>query len=138
VNGATSANFNRENLARASLEAAIFGLRIGMEGFSELGFKAKEIRLIGGGAKSKLWQTIASNVMNLPVRVPKSDEAAAMGGAIQALWTLTGAPIETLVDEHVALEGGATISPDATSVLAYNAAYKEYEKYLGVLSPLYK
>ncbi|MDR0635954.1 MAG: xylulokinase [Treponema sp.] len=143
VNGATSANFKRENLARASLEAAIFGMRIGMEGFSELGFKAREIRLIGGGAKSKIWQSIAANVMNLPVRVPKGDEAAAMGGAIQALWTLLkkDAPdvsIESLVDEHVVLDGGATATPDPDSVTAYNAAYQEYAKYLAALSPLYK
>jgi xylulokinase len=144
VNGATSANFKRENLARASLESAIFGMRIGMEGFSELGFKAREIRLIGGGAKSKIWQSIAANVMNLPVRVPKSDEAAAMGGAIQALWTLLkqeaipDVSIESLVDEHVVLDGSATATPDPESVAAYNAAYQEYAKYLAVLSPLYK
>jgi xylulokinase len=144
VNGATSANFKRENLARASLEAAIFGMRIGMEGFSELGFKAREIRLIGGGAKSKIWQSIAANVMNLPVRVPKSDEAAAMGGAIQALWTLlkkdgvSDVSIESLVDEHVVLDGGATVNPDSASVTAYNAVYQEYAKYLAALGPLYK
>jgi xylulokinase len=143
VNGATSANFKRENLARASLEAAIFGMRIGMEGFSELGFKAREIRLIGGGAKSKIWQSIAANVMNLPVCVPKNDEAAAMGGAIQALWTLlkSASPdvsIESLVDEHVVLDGSATAAPDSDAVTAYNAAYQEYAKYLAALGPLYK
>ncbi|MDR1955630.1 MAG: xylulokinase [Treponema sp.] len=145
VNGITMANFSRENLARASLESAIFGMRIGMEGFSKLGFKAKEIRLIGGGAKSPLWQRIAAHVMNLPVRVPANDEAAAMGGAIQALWTLekaagrnsAGNTIESLVEEHVLLEGGATVDPDAASVAAYTRAYEAYSRYLGALSPLY-
>ncbi|MDR0877739.1 MAG: xylulokinase, partial [Treponema sp.] len=51
INGITAANFKRENLARAALESAIFGMRIGLEGFNSLGFKAKEIRLTGGGAK---------------------------------------------------------------------------------------
>ena len=111
VNGVTAGNFSRENLARAALEAAIFGMRIGMEGFVEQGYRAKEIRLIGGGAKSPLWRMIAANVMNLPVSVPLGDEAAAMGGAIQALWALSRAEaketsIEELVDEHVALESG--------------------------------
>ncbi|MCL2270508.1 MAG: xylulokinase, partial [Treponema sp.] len=82
VTGITAANFSRKNLARAALESAIFGMRIGLEGFNTLGFKAKEIRLTGGGAKSPIWQTIAANVMNLPVRVPARTEAAAMGGAI--------------------------------------------------------
>jgi xylulokinase len=124
-------------------------MRIGLEGFNTLGFKAKEIRLTGGGSKSPVWQSIAANVMNLPVRVPQSAEAAALGGAIQALWVLernglAGKPknlklsIDAITEEHVALEGGATIKPDTKAVKAYNAAYQEYSKYLGALSPLYK
>ena len=143
INGGTAANFKRENLARAALESAIFGMRIGLEGFNELGYTAKEIRLIGGGAKSRIWQSIAANVMNLPVRVPAGDEATAMGSAFQALWCLKhteGAPvtIESVVDEHVVLEGAATVQPDSASVAAYNRAYADYSRYLGVLSPLYK
>ena len=146
INGISAANFKRENLARAALESAIFGMRIGLEGFNSLGFKAKEIRLTGGGSKSPLWQSIASNVMNLPVRIPASAEAAAMGGAIQALWCLknhqgqTGSKtsIEVLTDEHVALVGGVTIKPDKKAAAAYNKAYAEYSRYLGALSPLYK
>ncbi|MDR1447293.1 MAG: xylulokinase, partial [Treponema sp.] len=49
INGISAANFKRQNIARASLESAIFGMRIGLEGFNKLGFKAKEIRLTGGG-----------------------------------------------------------------------------------------
>ncbi|GHU97487.1 xylulokinase [Spirochaetia bacterium] len=140
INGITAANFNRQNLARAALEAAIFGMRIGLEGFNELGYKAREIRLIGGGAKSPLWQSIAANVMNLPVRIPAGDEAAAMGGAIQALWCLEGSKtsIETLVDSHVLLEGGKTINPDPAAVSAYDRAYGVYSRYLEALGPLYK
>jgi xylulokinase len=143
INGVTVANFKRENLARGALEAAIFGMRIGLEGFNELGYKAREIRLTGGGAKSALWQNIAANVMNLPVRIPTSEEAAAMGGAIQALWALErqrdpNAKIESLVDAHVALEGGVTVNPDSASVAAYNKAYADYSRYLGALSPLYR
>jgi xylulokinase len=135
-------------------------MRIGLEGFNTLGFKAREIRLTGGGSKSPLWQSIAANVMNLPLRIPASAEAAAMGGAIQALWCLlknarptgkqaaTGkqsggtaaqkVSIEALADEHVLLEGGVTVKPDKKAVEAYNRAYAAYSKYLGALSPLYK
>ncbi|MDR0601607.1 MAG: xylulokinase [Treponema sp.] len=142
VNGITAANFRRENLARAALEAAIFGMRIGLEGFNTLGFRAKEIRLTGGGAKSPLWQRIAANVMNLPVRIPAGNEAAALGGAVQALWCLENSRgkktgIEALVDEHVALEGGATVKPVKAEAAACDRAYKQYSRYLGALSPLY-
>ncbi|HRR01947.1 MAG TPA: xylulokinase, partial [Treponemataceae bacterium] len=54
INGLNAANSSRENIARAAMESAIFGMRIGLEAFQALGFRAKEIRLIGGGAKSKI------------------------------------------------------------------------------------
>jgi xylulokinase len=143
LNGISAANFKRENIARAALEAAIFGMRIGLESFNKLSYKAKEIRLTGGGAKSPLWQSIAANVMNLPVRVPSGEEAAALGGAVQALWALerqanSGVPVEALVDAHVALEGGVTVNPDPAGAAAYDKAYREYLRYLGALSPLYE
>jgi xylulokinase len=137
VNGISAANFKKENIARAALESAIFGMRIGMEGFNKLGFKAREIRLIGGGAKSPLWQHIAADVLKLPVRLPSGGEAAAMGGAIQALWCLGLGEIGSLVDEHVVLEG-ALIEPDKKAAAAYDEAYGVYSRYLDALSPLYK
>jgi len=146
INGITAANFKRENLFRTAFESAIFGMRIGLEGFNELGFKAKEIRLTGGGSKSQLWRTIAANVMNLPVRIPAGTEAAAMGGAIQALWCFlnnsgTGGgkvSIADLAEEHVALEGGSTITPDEKTVAVYDRIYEDYSRYLGAVSPLYR
>ena len=144
VNGITSGNFRKENLFRAALESAIFGMRIGLEAFDSQGFRAKEIRLTGGGSKSRLWQSIAANVMNLPVRVPASAEAAAMGAAIQALWCLANnaggkkTAIKDLVEQHVVLESGVVIKPDRKSVAAYNTAYAGYTRYLGAVSPLYK
>ncbi|GHU12401.1 xylulokinase [Spirochaetia bacterium] len=147
LNGITAANFKRKNIARAALESAIFGMRIGLEGFNKLGFKAKEIRLIGGGAKSPLWQSIAANVLKLPVRVPSGGEAAAMGGAIQALWCAqnlglvgaasSGKSIGELVDQHVVLEG-ALVEPDGKASAAYDEAYAVYSRYLETLSPLYR
>ncbi|MDR0443412.1 MAG: xylulokinase [Treponema sp.] len=148
VNGITAANFKRENLARAALESAIFGMRIGLEGFKVLGFKPKEIRLTGGGAKSPIWQSIAANVMNLPVRIPIGTEAAALGGAIQALWCLQTQKglenqedkkkikIEDLAEEHVTL--GAAVKPEKKDVKKYDDAYAAYSRYLGALSPMYK
>ena len=140
VNGITGANLKIQNIARAALESAIFGMRIGLESFNRPGFRAREIRLTGGGSKSPLWQSIAANVMNLPVRVPANSEAAALGAVVQAIWTFEGGrkALETLTDEHIALEGGAVVKPDPKSVKAYNKAYEEYSRYLGALGPLYK
>jgi len=142
INGLDAANSSRENIARAAMESAIFGMRIGLEAFQALGFRAKEIRLIGGGAKSKIWRSIAANVMDLPVKLPASDEAAAIGGAVQALWCLMNLEgnkisIGELTDEHITINEDQCINPDPASVAAYNKAYAEYNRYLGALAPLY-
>jgi len=140
VNGITAANCKRENITRAAFESAIFGMRIGLEGFKRLGFQARELRLTGGGAQSPLWRSIVANVINLPVRVPAISEAAAMGAAIQALWCMRKGSggkkvsIRDLVEEHIALDGAA-IKPDKKMVAAYDKAYAEYMRYLRAYSP---
>ncbi|HWP67749.1 MAG TPA: FGGY-family carbohydrate kinase, partial [Rectinemataceae bacterium] len=143
VNGATAANFTRENLARAAFESAIFGMKIGLDSFRTLGFKAREIRLIGGGARSSLWRSIAANATNLPVRIPSGEEAAAMGAAVQARWLVERSggetvSIEKLVDEHIVLEDKATITPKPEAARRYEDAYKTYSTYLAALKPLYR
>jgi len=143
VNGATASNFSAGNLARAAMEAAIFGMRIGLDSFRSLGFAAKEIRLIGGGARSALWRSMAANVMRLPVLVPVGDEAAAMGAAIQALYCAERAAgravsIAALSEAHAPMEKEAAVEPDPAQTARWDAAYAEYAKYLGALSPLYR
>ncbi|MDR2446375.1 MAG: xylulokinase [Treponema sp.] len=143
VMGLTATNCSRENIARAALESAIFGMRIGLEAFQALGFKAREIRITGGGSKSPLWRQMVADIMNLPVKRPVSAESAAMGGAIQALWCLLkregkNVGIAELTDEHIQIREDESIAPDAGATAAYNKAYAEYNTYLKMLAPLYK
>jgi len=107
-------------------------------------FVRYEIRLTGGGAKSAVWCDIAANVTGLPVRVPKEEEAAALGAALQALWchecNQGSKPIgiEAIVDRHVNFEGGLTVEPERLKVMKYEEAYAQYEEYLAALTPLYR
>jgi xylulokinase len=143
VMGITAANCSRENIARAALESAIFGMRVGLEAFQALGFKAREIRITGGGSKSPLWRQMAADIMNLPVKRPVSAEAAAMGAAIQALWCLLkregqSVGIAELADEHILIRDDESIIPDTGAAAAYDKAYAGYNTYLKALAPLYK
>lgn len=141
ITGLTAANTNRENIARASLESAVFAMRGGLDAFRKLGFEPKEIRLIGGGSKSPLWRQIAADIMNLPVKVPLLDEAAALGAAVQSLWCLKNqngkCDIKELCALHIKLDETKSANPIAENVSAYNKAYDEYNKVLKSLSPLY-
>ena len=142
ITGMTAANTNRANIARASLESAVFAMRGGLDAFRKLGFQPKEIRLIGGGSKSPLWRQIAADIMNLPIRVPALDEAAALGGAVQALWCLKSqsgkCDIAALCAEHITLDTSKSADPIPANVAAYDKAYVEYQKMVDTVAPLYK
>lgn len=135
-------NMTERNISRAALESAIYGLKIGLDSFKELGYEAKEIRLIGGGAKSPVWRQMVADVCDLPVVVPAITEAAALGAALQALWCLdhvSGNPsrIEDIVGKHVVLDRKAGCTPDRTSVEAYAKSYGIYKKYVSTVEPIF-
>lgn len=142
ITGMTTANTSRENICRAAMESSVFAMRGGLDAFRKLGFQPKEIRLIGGGSKSALWRQIAADVMNLPIRVPALDEAAALGGAVQALWCLQSmngkSDIAALCAEHIKLDESKSADPIAANVAAYDKAYAEYQKMVDTVAPLYK
>lgn len=142
ITGLTAANTSRANIARASLESAVFAMRGGLDAFRKLGFQPKEIRLIGGGSKSPVWRQIAADIMNLPIRVPLLDEAAALGAAVQALWCLKNqsgtCDIASLCAEHIKLDETKSANPIEENVKAYDKAYAQYSKVVETLTPLYK
>ena len=69
------------------------------------------------------------------------DEAAALGGAVQALWCLKNqngkCDIAQLCAEHITLDTSKSADPIPANVAAYDKAYAEYNKVLAAVSPLY-
>ena len=141
--GMDMTNVRKENLFRSSMESAVFGMRLGLDSFRELGFLIKEIRLIGGGSKSDLWRQITADILDLPVVVPDFDESAAFGSAIQALWAFDNAggidsDITHLIKKHVKINSGKNCIPDQKNSAVYNKVYKTYSSYVKSLSDIFK
>ena len=140
--GMDMGNTKKENIFRSSLESAIFGMRLGLDSFKELGFEIKEIRLIGGGSNSELWRQIASDILDLPVLVPKEKEAAALGAAIQALWAFDysegrESDINYLIDKYIVMDNNKYY-PISENVKIYNEVYETYNDYVESLSEIFK
>ncbi|MBI9103674.1 MAG: xylulokinase [Spirochaetales bacterium] len=141
--GMTGSNVKEENILRSAMESAILGMKLGLDSFRALGFQPKEVRLIGGGAKSPLWRQIAADVLDLPVQVPVIEEAAAFGGALQALWTLekiggNDEDITRIIDTHVKLEESKSCMPNKESVDQYDDLYRTYNTYVAALTGLFQ
>ncbi|NLY07356.1 MAG: xylulokinase, partial [Spirochaetales bacterium] len=101
-------------------------------------FKAKEIKLIGGGSNSPLWRQMASDVCNLPVKLPSNPEAAAFGAALQAFMVLEGkASISEIVKDYVLMDEAKTCHPDPSSVKVYKQSYRSWLDSVVAMGPLF-
>ena len=140
-------NMTAANIARASMEAAVFGLRAGLEAFrrTDDAFAARitEIRLTGGAADSPSWRQAIADSFGLPVRLPDAPEGAAMGAALNAM--LLGSEshgnataLAAEVDEHIRFIETAGTVPDPASASAYLEHYENYRTYLDRLSPIFR
>ncbi|RRK02792.1 hypothetical protein Ga0100230_001575 [Opitutaceae bacterium TAV3] len=70
------------------MEGVTMGMNYGLLRLAKLGVKAKEIRVTGGGGKSRVWRQIMADIFGVPVVGMVEDEGAALGGALQAAWAL--------------------------------------------------
>lgn len=75
----------KEDLFRAVYEGIAFALRSILDVYEENGIKVDTLALIGGGAKSRLWNEIMCNVYGKRVKVHRFPrEATSLGAAIAA------------------------------------------------------
>jgi D-xylulose kinase len=142
LSGLSGTNFTRPNVCRAAMEGATLGLRYGLDVLRRRGVAPGEIRLVGGGAKSRVWRQIVADIFGCPVICPAAGaEAGAMGAVLQALWCADRAAgaattIEELCAQFVRLDPATRASPDPARVRMYDAVYAEYLALHAALAPL--
>lgn len=124
--GLDAANFTQANLCRAMMEAASFTLRYGLDLFRQAGLSTSQIRLIGGGAKSAVWRQMIADIMNTQVVCLKEEEAAALGGAIQAMWANGEGELTALCQDFVHLDEESAVQPKPQSFVEYERIYQRY------------
>lgn len=86
--GLNRENFDAPHITRAAMEGTILNLGYGFARMKALGLDPSEIRVTGGGARSRLWRQVASDILQTPVLTLQEQEAAAFGAALQAIWCM--------------------------------------------------
>jgi xylulokinase len=116
----------REHLTRAVLEGVAFGLKDIFSLMEGVGLGAVEqVRVSGGGARSKLWRQIVADILGVELVTVNTTEGAAYGAAL-----LAGVAAGVWLDVDAAC--GETIkivervSPDAKNLDCYRQMYDEY------------
>ena len=128
----------RGHATRAVIEGVSFGLKDNFELLYESGVTApREVRVSGGGARSKLWRQILADVLNVPLVSVQTTEGAAYGAALLAG---VGAGAWPSVEEACAATITTTPSaePDPDGVEAYLEAYNRFKRLYPAVSPLYE
>lgn len=117
------------HLARAAMEGVTMGLYYGLERLTELGISPTEIRLIGGGSKSRVWRQIVADIFGVSVVCPENQEGPAFGAALQARWCCEGGQIKDLVSAHLSLDERTRHQPKPERQAVYGELYQLYKKF---------
>lgn len=141
--GLTPMNMTRENICRSGMEGPTMGLRYGINILKKCGISPKEIRLVGGGAKSDLWRRMAADVFDCPVVSPFTGEAGALGAALQSMWCWYNekkekTSIRAVTDRFVKLDPLTLCDPDPKTARIYDDVFDRYMRLNSALTPLFR
>ena len=127
----------RKHLVRAVMEGVSYSLLDCLNIVLELGEKPKEIRVGGGGAKSKLWKQMIADIFGCVAVTTNSGEAGALGAAILA--GVASGVFESVVS---ACKGMIKITekyiPDSEKTQEYQKFYRIYSGLYNSLKNNYK
>ncbi|MBK8021104.1 MAG: FGGY-family carbohydrate kinase [Chloroflexi bacterium] len=115
----------RAALIRAILEGTSFSLRHNVETAQAAGLVLKEIRSVGGGAKSPLWCQIKADVLGIPIALPETGTGAPYGDALLVgLGTGVFPDLAEIVKSAVRIH--RTFEPDPRRHERYSEIYALY------------
>jgi xylulokinase len=120
----------RGHLARSLLEGTSYALRDLLETLATLGIAARQLRTSGGGSRSRLWQSIAADICQVPLTPLPFSEAASAGAALLAGW---GSGLLEPGADPRQLNELETILPRPEP--AYAAGHARYRQALDTLRP---
>jgi xylulokinase len=125
----------RTELAKAILEGLTFELRINFDLLRAGGVTIDELRAIGGGARSGLWVQLKTDILGVPVAVPRVTDAACWGAAV-----LAGVGAGCYADLSQAVESALHFErrylPDPARHARYSERYALYRDLYAAVTPL--
>jgi xylulokinase len=127
----------RGHFVRALLEGSAYAVRDITTQMQLAGMELRELRVVGGGAKSPLWNQIKADVTGLQVNVPEITETTALGAAFLALVGIGAYSSLTEVSEHIVKIRQRT-EPDPATASMYTEAYERYRQAYFALLPVFE
>lgn len=130
LHGLTAAH-DRSHIARAMLEGIAFACRDVVQRLVALGLPAREVVVLGGGARSSLWTQIRADALQLPHRVSAQTDSCPIGAAMLALVALGQYPDLQTAARHAPPPG-----PPVMPASNLDEAYERYRRLVDHVAPL--
>ena len=127
----------RGHFIRALLEGSAYAVRDVITQMREAGIGLRELRVVSGGAKSRLWNQIKADVTGLQVNVPQITETTGLGAAFLALVGVGAYATLTEVSEHV-VKIRERIEPNPATTSLYADAYQQYRETYFAMLPVFE
>jgi len=126
---------SRSDVARSVYEGTTFALRDALSVLQERGFVLSNVRLVGGGARSRLWSQLVASILNCPVQAaPLADSST--GAALLALMGL-GIHATPPGGTGEASEGGPLYLPEGELRERYDDAFERYRAIQKCMTGIY-
>jgi xylulokinase len=118
------------------MESVCFIVRRNIEVIEGMGVPVKEIRALGGGARSRIWKQIEADITGRPVLTTANEEAATLGAAILAGKAIgLYSSVEEAVGQMVQIK--ERFEPTRVNMPVYDASFKTYVDLYNALCPLF-
>jgi xylulokinase len=118
---------DRRHLLRALLEGVAFSFRSIQDWVESCGAEVRDVRCVGGQARSEVWNQIKADILNRPVLVPSVVETAVLGAAILAALGIGAyASLEQAIAAMVRVS--RTLEPDARNAELYGRMLEGYRE----------
>lgn len=116
----------RGQVLRALVESVAMEMRLNLEILRESGLAVRQLRAIGGGAKSTALIQLKADVLHRPITTLAVTEAGCLGVALLACAAHTGSSPRELVNTWV--KTTSVVEPDARRAVSYDDRFMAYRE----------
>jgi len=115
----------KAHFARSIMESISCIVRRNLEVIQDMGIGVKEVRVLGGGSRSRTWNQIKADMIGKPILTTENSDAACLGAAI-----LAGKATGLFKDVQSACRNMVHVSekfePSAKNKIIYDQVYNRY------------
>ncbi len=128
---------NRGHMTKAVLEGVSYGLKDSMEILKDIDVPIKEVRVIGGGAKSPLWKQILADMFAVEIQEINTNQGGALGAAI--LGAVAAGHFKDVAQGCQAMiKVTNTVKPNPEKKAYYDEKYQRFTKLYEAIKDWYK